>query len=51
MIKGEYARMKMERMKMNQSLAETELKKIDDMLEQNSNMIDNKIRYPVRRLY
>ena len=51
MIKGEYAQMKMERMKMNQSLAESELKKIDDMLEQNSNMIDNKIRYPVRRLY
>ena len=45
-IKGEYARMKADK-----SLTESELKQIDSMLEQNSNMIYNKKHNPVRRLY
>jgi hypothetical protein len=45
-IKGEYAKMKIEK-----SLTDQELKKIDDMLEQNSIMINNKKNIPVRRLY
>jgi len=45
-IKGEYAKMKSQK-----SLTDLELKQIDDMLEQNSNMIYNKKHNPVRRLY